>query len=335
MFNKRIVIVTGGAGFIGSHTVEDLLNRGYKVRVLDNLIGGSIKNLKKVIKNKNLFFNKGDIQKISQNSSFFKNVYGIIHFAGSGSIVPSIENPKFYIQNNLNGTVNLLEAAVKNNVKNFVYAASSSCYGKVSVPTRETAKISCEHPYAISKYFGEQAALHWGKIYRFKSSSLRIFNAYGPRLTTKGSYGTVFAVFMKQILENKPLTLVGDGSQKRDYVYVTDVSDAFIKALNIDTKSRIFNIGKGDPKSIKHMIKKLVGPKYNVNKIPERPGEPKITMADISLAKKELKWEPKVSFEEGLSIMLENIDYWKDAKLWNSSNIKVATKTWFKYLKKK
>jgi UDP-glucose 4-epimerase len=335
MSNKKIVIVTGGAGFIGSHTVESLLEQGFVVRVLDNLSGGSIVNLEKVINNKNLIFQNSDIRKISQNSSFFKKVYGIIHFAGSGSIVPSIENPNFYIQNNLNGTVNLLEAVVKNNIKNFVYAASSSCYGKTAaVPTKETAKISCEHPYALSKYFGEQAALHWGKIYKFKCNSLRIFNAFGPRLTTKGSYGTVFAVFMKQIIENKPLTLVGNGSQKRDYVYVEDVADIFIKALKIKTKSRIFNVGNGNPQSIKCMIKLLVGKNYKIIKIPERPGEPKVTMADISLANSELKWKPKISFANGLSIMLENIDYWKNAVLWDSNNIKMATKVWFKYLKK-
>jgi UDP-glucose 4-epimerase len=334
MFSKKVVIVTGGAGFIGSHTVENLLDQGFIVRLLDNLSGGSFENLNKVKNNKNLLFKNNDINKISPGSSFFKNVFGIIHFAGSGSIVPSIENPKFYIQNNLNGTINVLESVVRNNIKNFVYAGSSSCYGKAKIPTKETAKINCEHPYALSKYFGEQAALHWGRVYRFKCNSLRIFNAYGPRLTTKGAYGTVFAVFMKQIIEKKPLTLVGDGSQKRDYVYVLDVANAFIKALKIHTKSRVFNIGNGNPQSIKYMIKLLVGNNYKIVTIPERPGEPSVTMANIALAKKELNWKPKISFEKGLSIMLQNIKYWENSILCNSNNIKKATKSWFKYLKK-
>lgn len=334
MLNKKIVIVTGGAGFIGSHTVEKLIHNGYVVRVLDNLNGGSLLNLKLIQNSKKLIFEKKDITKISPSSSFFKKVYGIIHFAGSGSIVPSIENPNFYINNNLNGTTNILEAVVKNNIKNFVYAASSSCYGKAKVPTNENSPISCEHPYALSKYLGEQAALHWGKVYRFKSTSLRIFNAYGPRLTTKGAYGTVFAVFMKQILEKKPLTLVGDGSQKRDYIYVSDVADAFIKALIISTKSRIFNIGSGNSKSVKYMIELLVGKKYKIVEIPDRPGEPKVTKSNIALAVEELKWNPKTSFEDGISIMLDNINYWKKSVLWDSNNIEKATKTWFKYLKK-
>jgi UDP-glucose 4-epimerase len=334
MQNKKIIIVTGGAGFIGSHTVEKLIHHGYAVRVLDNLIGGSFSNLKKIKNNPRLIFENKDITKINPSSFFFKKVHGIIHFAGSGSIVPSIENPNFYIKNNLNGTTNILEAVVKNNIKNFVYAASSSCYGTARIPTSENALISCEHPYALSKYLGEQAALHWGKVYRFKTNSLRIFNAYGPRLTTKGTYGTVFAVFMKQILEKKPLTLVGNGNQKRDYIYVSDVADAFIKALIIATKSRIFNIGSGNPKSVNDMIKLLVEKNYKITQIPDRPGEPKTTKANIALAVRELKWLPMISFEEGISIMLDNIHYWERSVLWNSNNIKKATKTWFKYLKK-
>jgi UDP-glucose 4-epimerase len=334
MLNKKIIIVTGGAGFIGSHTVEKLIEHGYAVRVLDNLSGGSLLNLKEVKNSKKLNFENKDIVKINASTSFFKNVHGIIHFAGSGSIVPSIENPNFYIKNNLNGTTNMLEAVVKNNIKNFVYAASSSCYGKARIPTSENNPISCEHPYALSKYLGEQAALNWGKVYRFKTNSLRIFNAYGPRLTTKGAYGTVFAVFMKQILEKKPLTLVGNGNQKRDYIYVSDVADAFIKALKIATKSRIFNIGSGNPKSIKYMIKLLVEKNYKITKIPDRPGEPRITKSNIELAIRELKWNPVISFEEGISIMLDNIHYWESSILWDSNNIKKATKTWFKYLKK-
>jgi UDP-glucose 4-epimerase len=334
MLNKKIVLVTGGAGFIGSHTVEKLINQGYIVRVLDNLSGGSFLNLNKIKNNKRLIFEKKDIKTINTSSSFFKKVYGIIHFAGSGSIIPSIENPNFYIKNNLNGTTNILEAVVKNNIKNFVYAASSSCYGKALIPTSENALINCEHPYALSKYLGEQAALNWGKVYRFKTNSLRIFNAYGTRLTTKGSYGTVFAVFMKQILEKKPLTLVGNGNQKRDYIYVTDVADAFIKALIIKTKSRIFNIGSGIPQSIKYIIKLLVEKNYKILRIPDRPGEPRITKSSIALAIHELGWNPEISFEEGISLMLDDINYWKQSVLWNRNNIKKATQTWFKYLKK-
>ena len=334
MLNKKIFLVTGGAGFIGSHTVEYIISRGYKVRVIDNLMGGTLDNLASLKNNKNLEIVIRDIRKIDLNSKLFKNIQGIIHFAGSGSIVPSIENPNFYIENNLHSTTHLLDACVKNNIKNFVYAASSSCYGLAKTPTRESHQIQCEHPYALSKYFGEQAALHWAKVYRLNVNSLRIFNAYGPRLTTKGAYGTVFAVFMKQILEKKPLTLVGSGNQKRDYVYVTDVAKAFFKAVSLKTKTKIFNIGAGKPQSLNYMIKLLVGYNYKKITIPNRPGEPAITHANISLAKKELNWSPSISFEWGIQQMLKNINYWKKSKLWNKKNISKATVSWFKYLKK-
>ena len=333
MQNKKFFLITGGAGFIGSHMVEYILKKGFKVRVIDNLIGGSLENLSNVKNNKNFDIILKDIKKIDLNSSFFKNIYSVIHFAGSGSIVPSIENPNFYIQNNLLSTSHLLEACIKNKIQNFVYAASSSCYGLTKVPTSEANKINCEHPYALSKYLGEQAALHWSKVYNLNVNSLRIFNAYGPRLTTKGAYGTVFAVFLKQILENKPLTLVGNGQQKRDYIYVDDVVKAFFKASFTKTKSKVFNIGAGKPQSINYMIKLLVGKNYKKINIPDRPGEPKITWAKIDLARKELNWKPSVSFEYGIEQMLKNIDYWKKSKLWNKKNISIATQSWFKYLK--
>ena len=332
MQNKKIFLITGGAGFIGSHTVDMLIKKNYKVRVLDDLSGGSLSNLKMHSKSNLLDFEKGDVKKISTNNKLFKNVDYIIHYAGSGSIVPSIERPNFYMQNNAFGTSKILEACVWNKVKKFIYAASSSCYGIAKFPTSENHKIQCEHPYAFSKYYGEQLALHWSKVYRLNVNSLRIFNAYGTRLTTKGAYGTVFAVFMKQILSQKPLTVVGTGEQKRDYIYVSDVADAFILSALKKTRSKVFNIGTGNPVSINKLINILVGNNYKVTKLPNRPGEPHTTWANINRIKKELRWFPKVSFEEGVKEMLNNIDYWKNAPLWNKEKIGRATKTWFKYL---
>ena len=333
MRNKKIFLITGGAGFIGSHTVDALIKKNYKVRIIDDLSGGSLSNLKMHSRSNLLDFEKVDIKKLNPDNKIFKNIDYIIHYAGSGSIVPSIERPNFYMQNNAFGTSRILEAGVWNNVKKFVYAASSSCYGIGRTPTSENYIIQCEHPYAFSKYYGEQLVLHWSKVYRLNVKSLRIFNAFGPRLTTKGAYGTVFAVFMKQILEKKPLTLVGTGKQKRDYIYVSDVADAFIMSALKESKSDVFNVGSGNPKSINKLIKILVGDKYKVIKLPNRPKEPHITCADISKIKKELGWFPKVTFEEGVKEMLNNIDYWKNSPLWNKEKIGTATKTWFKYLR--
>lgn len=330
-FKKKTVLITGGAGFIGSHAVDLFIANGYKVRCIDNLAGGNLKNISHLKNEKNFNFEKGDILKLDKFKNFIKECEYVIHFAGIGDIVPSIENPKKYIENNANGTLNLINSLSINKVKKFVYAASSSCYGLAKTPTREDHPIQTLYPYALSKYMGEQIALHWGKVYGLNVNSIRIFNAYGTRSRTTGAYGAVFGVFLKQILESQPLTVVGDGSQKRDFLYVSDVADAFYKAAITSKNQHIWNLGSGNPQTINRLIS-LLNP-IGITHIPERPGEPDITYANISKIKKDLKWYPKISFEEGVNKILANIDYWKEAPLWNKNNIKTATKTWFKYMK--
>jgi UDP-glucose 4-epimerase len=185
------------------------------------------------------------------------------------------------------------------------------------------------YPYALSKYQGEQAAFHWHKVYGLPVNSICIFNAYGPRVKTNGAYGAVFGVFLKQYLENKPLTLVGDGSQKRDFIYVTDVARAFLKAAETTENGQRYNVGAGNPQTIKYLIE-LIGGDY-IN-LPKRGGEPDITYANINKIKNKLNWEPEISFEEGVSKMLANINDWKDAPLWDIKKIEKATKIWFKYM---
>lgn len=328
---KKIILVTGGAGFIGSHAIDKFLNKNFEVRSFDNLSGGNIKNIEHLKKNKSFKFEVADLLNLNKLKNFIKECSYIVHFAGIGDIVPSIENPKKYFQNNVQGTVNLLEAVNISNTKKFVYAASSSCYGKAKTPTNEFHKIDPLYPYALSKYLGENVCFHWSRVYGLPVNSIRIFNAYGTRSRTTGAYGAVFGVFLRQILAKKPLTVVGDGTQKRDFLYVTDVVDAFYKAINTKFKNKIWNLGSGNPQSINKLVKilKPVG----IIKIPKRPGEPDITHANIKKIKKDLNWSPKVSFEEGVSTIMKNINYWKDAPLWNKGSIKKSTKLWFKYLK--
>jgi len=335
MPSKLNYLVTGGAGFIGSHTVDELSkNKNInKIFVIDDLSNGSLKNISQHKKNKKIEFINKDINLISEKSKIFKEINSVIHYAGSGSIVPSIENPRKYFKNNFSGTVNILECARKNKIKSFVYAASSSCYGLARTPTNEMHKISCESPYALSKYMGEAATFHFGKVYNFRVNSIRIFNAFGERINTKGVYGSVFPVFFKQILENKPITLVGDGEQMRDYVYVTDVAKAFIKISMLQkVNQETFNLGSGRPISIKYLISKLCSKNYKIIKLPRRPAEPQITHANITKIKKLTGWKPAISFDEGLSRMKQNINYWSNSKLWTKKNIDKHTKNWFKYL---
>ena len=325
-------IVTGGAGFIGSHMVECLLKEKHKVIAIDNFSNGQIDNVKIFENNPDYEFKNIDLSK-EFDDSFFKNTDYVFHMAALADIVPSIKEPIRYHEANVTGTLKVLEACKKYNVKKIVYSASSSCYGIPNkYPTDENAKIEPMYPYALTKYVGEQYALFWNKLYKIPVISLRYFNVFGTRARTNDTYGAVFKVFLKQKLENKPLTIVGDGTQTRDFTYVTDIVKANLLAAKSDVDGEIINIGTGKPQPINYLAKLISGPEYPIKNIPKRPGEPDSTHAETTKAKNLLKWEPEVSFEEGVKIMLENIHYWKDAPLWTPDNIKEATEDWFKYL---
>jgi len=328
--SQPIAVVTGGAGFIGSHMVDLLLARGYRVRVIDNLSGGHAKNLAHHQDNPDFLFEQMDIMAIKPDSSLFKDAHVVFHFAGIGDIVPSIEEPVRYMETNVLGTVHVLQAARAAQVSKFVYAASSSCYGLAATPTDEHHLINPQYPYALSKYQGECAAFHWHQVYKLPVNSVRIFNAYGTRVRTTGAYGAVFGVFLKQKLLGKPYTVVGDGRQTRDFLYVTDVAKAFLAAAETGRVGEIWNIGAGQPQSINYLVELLGG--GAVDYLPKRPGEPDCTWANIDKITTELGWQPSVSFADGVQMMLTDIDHWQDAPLWDRASIASATKTWFEYL---
>lgn len=326
----KLAVVTGGAGFIGSHMVDLLLEKGFRVHVIDNLTGGRRQNLEDHRNNPNLVVEVRDIRDVNAEDSFFAGADYVFHFAGIGDLVPSIEQPVDYVSTNTMGTVRVLEAARRAAVGKFIYAASSTCYGFADVPTREDAPISPQYPYALSKFMGEEAVLHWGLVYKLPTISIRIFNAYGTRSRTSGAYGAVFGVFLAQKLAGKPYTVVGDGTQRRDFLYVSDVARAFFAAAESDRVGQIYNVGAGAPQSVNRLVELLGG--GEVVHLPKRPGEPDCTWADISKISSELDWKPRVSFEEGVGRMLDNIDYWRQAPVWDESSIAQATSQWFKYL---
>jgi len=326
---KPTTVVTGGAGFIGSHMVDALIDRGFAVRVIDNLAGGREANLAHHRTNPDLVFDRADIRGLDPDRNPFAGARYVFHFAGIGDIVPSIEQPLEYMSTNVQGTVAVLECARAAKVKKCVYAASSSCYGLAEVPTREDHPIRPQYPYALSKYQGEQAAFHWHQVYGLPVNSIRIFNAYGTRSRTSGAYGAVFGVFLRQKLAGKPFTVVGDGTQTRDFLYVTDIAEAFFAAATTPRVGRVWNLGAGKPQSVNRLVELLGGDKIFV---PKRPGEPDCTFADIVRITTELGWQPSVSFEEGVGRILADIDYWREAPLWDPASIAKATETWFKFL---
>ena len=187
------------------------------------------------------------------------------------------------------------------------------------------------YPYAFTKYIGEQYLLHWAQIYQIPCMSLRLFNVYGPRSRTSGTYGAVFGVFLAQRLAGKPLTVVGDGNQIRDFVFVTDVADAFLLAAQSPAANEVFNVGSGRTYSINHLVE-LLGSEAGVVNIPKRPGEPDCTHADISRIQAQLGWSPKVPFEQGVNILLSHIEHWRRAPVWDEESISEATSDWFRYL---
>src|SRR3989338_8371418 len=239
-------IITGGAGFIGSHLTELLLEKGHSVLVLDNFITGRGENLAHLRDNRNLRVIQADISEFDKIKDYFTGTDWVFHLAALADVVPSIAEPLKYHKNNVDGTVSVLEAAKIARVKKFVYTASSSCYGLAEVfPTSETAPIKPEYPYALTKNLGEEMTMHWGKVYKLPVVSLRLFNVYGPRSRTSGTYGSLFGVFLAQKLAGKPYTEVGSGEQTRDFNFVSDTARAFLAAAESDVSGEIFNVGSG------------------------------------------------------------------------------------------
>ncbi len=324
-------IVTGGAGFIGSHLVEFLLSKGHEVIVLDNYSTGRIENIEHIRKNIKII--ECELSMKGSWIDSFKSADWVFHLAALADIVPSIQNPENYFMSNVTATMNVLQESRRNNVNKFIYSASSSCYGIAEkTPTTEDSIINPQYPYALTKFMGEEMVLHWANLYKIPSLSLRFFNVYGTRSRTSGTYGAVFGVFLGQKLANAPFTIVGDGNQTRDFTYVTDVVEAIYAAAESKKSSKIYNVGSGKTISVNRLVELIGGQDCKKVFIPKRPGEPEITYADISLIQKDLNWKPMISIEEGVSKILENIDYWKEAPVWNEKSIEVATKEWFKFL---
>jgi UDP-glucose 4-epimerase len=332
MSQKSLDVVTGGAGFIGSHLVDSLLADGRFVRVVDSMVSGHPRNLAQHKNNPNLEVIVGDVADLALMKKSCEGAERVFHLAARADIVPSIQNPLEYHQANVDGTFSMLEAARHHGVKRFIYSASSSCYGFPEMfPTKEASRISPQYPYALTKYLGEELVMHWHHVYKLPAVSLRFFNVYGPRARTSGSYGAVFGVFLAQLLANKPLTIVGDGNQTRDFTYVSDVVSAIRAAADSSVSGEIFNVGSGrDPVSVNRLVA-LLGATETVH-IPKRPGEPDMTWADVSKIQSKLNWKAQVSIEEGVKKMLEHIDYWREAPVWTPESIADATSDWFKCL---
>ena len=322
-------LVTGGAGFIGSHLVDLLLSSGKDVTVLDDLSTGRRANLAHLDESRYRFI-EGSAADPMAVTQAMEDCTTVFHLAALADIVPSIVDPTAYFRANIDGTGTVVEAARNAGVSKFVYAASSSCYGiPDSYPTPERASIRPQYPYAFTKWVGEEIVRHWGQVYGLPYVSLRLFNVYGPRSRTSGTYGAVMGVFLAQQLAGRPLTIVGDGTQTRDFTYVTDVARAFAMAAESELTADILNVGSGGTYSVNHLAGLIGGDTVS---IPHRPGEPATTFADTSLIRERLGWAPEVDFETGVANVVERIEDWRDAPVWEPESIAEATRDWFTYL---
>lgn len=288
-------LVTGGAGFIGSHLVDKLIERGHKVSVIDNLSSGKKENI-----NPKADFFELDICDLEKIKIVFKEVDYVFHLAAIPRVPISVEDPVGTSRVNILGTVNVFKAALDANVKRIVFASSSAIYGdQKEFPLKENMTPNPLSPYGLQKLVGEQVAKMFVALYKIPIVCLRYFNVYGPRIDFNSDYSLVLGKFLRLKMQNKPLTIFGDGEQTRAFCYVDDVVDANIKAAESENikGGEVINIGQEESYSINY-LSKLVG--GNVEYLPKREGDALNTQADITLAKELLNWLPKINFSEGV-----------------------------------
>lgn len=292
-------IVTGGAGFIGSNLVDYLVEEGYEVEVIDNFSTGKEENC-----NSNVIYHRIDLsdeKNFTIIKNIIKNVDGVFHLAAFPRVQESIDNPIKFEKNNTLSTVNILKACSDVGVKRLVYSASSSAYGNtVSLPSKETDPVDPISPYAMQKYYGEVCCRMFSQVYNFETVSLRYFNVYGERQSLDGAYALVMCVFAKQRLNNLPLTIRGDGNQRRDFTHVRDIARANLLAMTSTKVGQgdVINIGNNDNRSVNQIAKMMGGKTINIDPV----FEPRETLADNTKAKNLLGWEPQVIIEDWVPI---------------------------------
>ncbi len=302
-----LFLVTGGAGFIGSNLCEAILKLGYKVRCLDDLSIGKQSNVDPFVGHPNYEFVKGDIKDLDTCMKACKGVDYVLNEAAWGSVPRSIEMPLFYSLNNIQGTLNMLEAARQNKVKAFVYASSSSVYGdEAHLPKQEGVEGNLLSPYAVCKRCDEEWAKQYAQHYGLKTIGLRYFNVFGRRQDPDGAYAAVLPKFIKMLLNDERPTINGDGKQSRDFTYIENVIEANLKACLApdEASGEVFNIAYGGREyliDIYHTLTKALGKDIEPIFGPERPGDIKHSNADISKAKRLLGYHPEYDFERGLA----------------------------------
>ncbi len=326
------VLVTGAAGFIGFHLVQELLARGHDVIGIDDGSTASLRPVDDLLGDNFIpvdISNERSLSGAVDGKLATRRVDCIYHLAAKASIVPSVRHPDTYHAVNVTGTLNMLMLARAYGISRFVYAASGSCYGIPSeLPTTELCPVKPLYPYALTKLIGEEYVFHLSRLYGIQAVSLRLFNVFGPRMCLTGGYGGLFSIILPQKFNDAPVVIIGDGGQRRDFVFVTDVAKAFCLAGEHATMQGVFNVGRGQSVSINDILKLLQVSKDDIQYLPDRPGEPRVTIADTGKIQS-FGWYPSVSFERGLDAMLEDQARWKSAPVWTRQAIVEAQRQWY------
>ncbi|MCR4346535.1 MAG: SDR family oxidoreductase [Sulfuricaulis sp.] len=303
------VLVTGGAGFIGSHLVEKLLAAGDRIRVVDDLSTGRRDNL---VRHEALEFIEGDIRDAGLIDRCAKQMDAVVHLAAVASVQASMDDPVRTHQVNFDGTLNLLEASRLQGVKRFIYACSAAVYGDTeTIPVPEEAIPKPLSPYAIDKLSGEHYLLHYYRAYGLAATSFRFFNIYGPRQDPSSPYSGVISIFVERLMRNQPITVFGDGVQTRDFVYVADLADLLVRSAHgMEGNGGVFNVGTGKRHSLLQLLtnlEKISGKKIERHHKPTRPGDIQHSCADVTRLKKTFGSAPATLFEEGLKKLLASL----------------------------
>lgn len=297
----KTYLVTGGAGFIGSHLVDRLIADGHTVRVLDNFSTGTLENFREQPMKERLDVRQGDVSRYEDVVDAARGVDGIFHCAALARIQPSIKDPLSSHATNVTGTLNVLWAAKNLGIPKVVFSSSSSVYGRDTQDAfKESDVPNPGSPYALQKYIGEQYCALFGKLYNLPTVCLRYFNVYGTRMIEDGGYAAVIGIFMRQYANGEKLTITDDGEQRRDFTYVDDVVDANVRAME-SSATGVFNIGTGANVSVNEIAARIGGDREYIAK---RPGEYRWTLADNAKAKKELGWKPTMTFAQGMDVVL-------------------------------
>lgn len=326
MSDTKRSLVTGAAGFLGSHLVDQLIKEGHDVIGIDNEINGSWKNLEQWANNPRFKKVHMDILNIQSDDNNFKNLDYVFHLAALECPITSLEKPEIFFTTNIHGTVKVLQASKQSNLQKFVYASSAAIYGDASTPTLETDSINPMTPSCLTKSQAEDIVFHWGDLFNIPTNSLRIFTAFGPRDFSKLYPGSAVGIWLKQKLKGKPLTVIGNGDHARDFVYCTDVANAFYIAALEGKDSEVYNIGSGQATTLNEFTDLL---KAKKSYIKDKIDEPQKTWGDISKFQFGCNWQPRIPLTSGVEFSLDVLSDWKDAPDWDEESLNNFFKAWF------